>query len=149
MTHTLTKLFLAAVLAVPFAASADHDDDDDDDDRRRPVAHLHDTECRHEHRVETPPRPPPSGEGRYELRTVQHWVEGHYEQVWVPERCRYKRNGQMKCRSGFYEERYVPGRYESVQQWVWVPAPVRRYDLPPRPPRPVYSHADFGVHFGG
>lgn len=147
MTNTLTKLFLAAVLAVPFAASADRDEDGGDH-RRQPSAHLHDSECRHQHRVEPPPRPPPSREGRYELRTVQQWVEGRHEQVWVPERCRYERNGRVKCRSGFYEERYVPGRYESFEQWVWVPAPVRRYDLPPRPPRPVYSQAHLGVHFG-
>lgn len=146
MTSTLSKLFLAAVLAVPFTASADHDEDDyDDDDRRRAPAHVHGGACRHEHRVDAPP-PPPRREGRYELRTVQHWVEGRYERVWVPEVCKHKRNGRVKCQRGFYEQRYLPGHYATVEQWVWVAAPVRRYGLPPPPPRPVRAH--IGVHFG-
>lgn len=72
----------------------------------------------------TVPQPPPRQNGRYELQTQQRWVEGYYEQVWVPEQCRYKPGRHVtKCRGGYYEQQWVPGRYETVQEWVWVPAP--------------------------
>jgi hypothetical protein len=66
--------------------------------------------------------------GRYELRTVQKWVAGRYEQVWVPQDCSDRsRRYIMKCQEGRYEQRWVPGHYEKVQEWVWVPAPRRGY----------------------
>ncbi|MFP2928050.1 hypothetical protein ACLESO_23185 [Pyxidicoccus sp. 3LG] len=70
------------------------------------------------------PRPPPQARGRYEMQTVNRWVEGRNERVWVPEVCqeRYNRRSRVtKCTGGYYENRWVPGRYEQVQEWVWVP----------------------------
>jgi hypothetical protein len=68
--------------------------------------------------------PPPNQNGRYELRMVKKWVEGRYEQVWVPEDCRGgSRRYVRKCEGGHYAQKWVPGRYEQLEQWVWVPAP--------------------------
>jgi hypothetical protein len=66
--------------------------------------------------------------GRYERQTVQRFVQGRYEQVWVPEQCSmrerqrgwWKQAGQV-CVPAHYDQRWVPGHSESVQQWVWVP----------------------------
>lgn len=69
------------------------------------------------------PRPPGHERGRYELQTVQRWVPGHYEQVWVPEQCRTGHWGRTRCRPGYSEQQWVPGRYEQAQQWVWVRTP--------------------------
>ncbi|ABF91255.1 hypothetical protein MXAN_6880 [Myxococcus xanthus DK 1622] len=69
------------------------------------------------------PLPPPHARGRYELQTVNRWVQGRYEQVWVPEVCRERNNRRSRvtrCTGGFYEQRWVPARYEPVQEWVWV-----------------------------
>ncbi len=96
----------------------------DNDDSRRygraPIqVHVHTGACRHGEQ----PRPPQNQQGRYELKIVQQWVPGRYEQVWVPEQCHYKpRRGVTKCRGGYYEQRWVEGRYENVEQWVWVPS---------------------------
>ncbi|SEU37537.1 hypothetical protein [Stigmatella erecta] len=76
------------------------------------------------------PRPSrPSGqEGRYELQTVQVWSQGRYEQVWVPEQCHSRpRRGVKHCEGGYYQQQWVPGRYETVEKWVWVPARYHRY----------------------
>lgn len=82
--------------------------------------HMHSDSCRHS----PAPLPPPQARGRYELQTVSRYVEGGVERVWVPEVCkeRYRRHARItKCTGGYYEERRVPGRYEQVQEWVWVP----------------------------
>src|SRR5262245_32548411 len=36
--------------------------------------------------------------GRYEQRTVQRWVPGQYQQVWVPEQCttRFRQRGYWR-----------------------------------------------------
>lgn len=70
----------------------------------------------------TPPAPPARQNGRYELRQVQKWVAGHYDQVWVGEDCRDgSRRYIKKCEPGHYEQRWVPGHSERVEEWVWVP----------------------------
>ncbi|GHG80104.1 hypothetical protein [Comamonas sp. JC664] len=69
------------------------------------------------------PRPPAHARGRYELQTVNRYVEGRYERVWVPEVCSERNNRRSRvtrCTGGFYEQRWVPARYEPVQEWVWV-----------------------------
>jgi hypothetical protein len=72
------------------------------------------------------PAPPSHQNGRYELRQVQKWVEGRYDQVWVAQDCREgSRRYIKKCEPGRYEQRWVPGHYEQVEEWVWVPAPRR------------------------
>lgn len=104
----------------------DYRDDRRDDDRRDRrgggviQVHVHGDSCHHG----PAPLPPPRARGRYELQTVSRYVEGGVERVWVPEVCkeRYRRNARItKCTGGYYEERRVPGRYEQVQEWVWVP----------------------------
>jgi hypothetical protein len=86
--------------------------------------HVHTSRCNH-----TPqPAPPQNQHGRYELKLVQKWVPGYYQQVWVPEDCKYHpRRNVKKCRGGYYEQQWVPGRYETVEQWVWVPMEYRRH----------------------
>lgn len=66
--------------------------------------------------------------GRYEQRVVQRWVEGRYEQVWVPEQCfqgerqrGWWRQAGTYCVPAHYDQRWVPGHYQQVTQWVWVP----------------------------
>ncbi len=65
--------------------------------------------------------------GRWELQTFNRWVEGRYDQVWVPEQCQNIPNRwrpfapRVVCQPAHYESRWIPGRYEQVQQWVWVP----------------------------
>lgn len=95
---------------------------------RAPVqVHVHTGACRHGPQ----PTPPQQQQGRYELRTVQQWVPGRYEQVWVPEQCHYKpRRGVTKCRGGYYDQRWVEGHYENVEQWVWVPSRWHRNSGP-------------------
>ncbi|WP_224247319.1 hypothetical protein [Hyalangium gracile] len=69
------------------------------------------------------PPAPRKEQGRYELKRVQQWVPGRYEQVWVKKDCRFVAPG-YSC-PGNYERQWVPGHYETVEQWVWVPAPRR------------------------
>jgi len=89
--------------------------------------HVHTGACRHGPQ----PTPPQHQQGRYELRTVQQWVPGRYEQVWVPQQCNYKpRRGVTKCRGGYYDQRWVEGRYQAVEQWVWVPSRWHRNSGP-------------------
>jgi hypothetical protein len=100
---------------------------DDDDGRRHHRApiqvHIHTSHCNHGPR----PVPPRNEHGRYELKLVQKWIPGRYEQVWVPRECKHKpRRNVTKCWGGYYEQQWVPGRYETVEEWVWVPAPWHR-----------------------
>lgn len=95
--------------------------DDRRDDRRggHVEVHVHGDSCRHG----PAPLPPPQARGRYELQTVNRYVDGRYDRVWVPEVCqeRYRRRGRVtKCTGGYYEQQWVPGHYEAVQEWVWV-----------------------------
>lgn len=105
----------------------DYDDRDDRRDDRRGhgggngyvEVHVHGSACNHG----PAPLPPPKARGRYELQTVNRYVEGRHERVWVPEVCkeRQRRHSRVtKCRGGYYEDRWVPARYEQVQEWVWV-----------------------------
>ncbi|MFP2962212.1 hypothetical protein ACLEPN_31635 [Myxococcus sp. 1LA] len=69
------------------------------------------------------PVAPRNARGRYELQTVNRWVQGRYERVWVPEVCSERGNRRARvtrCTGGFYEQRWIPARYEPVQEWVWV-----------------------------
>lgn len=64
--------------------------------------------------------------GEYVTQPVQQWVPGHYETVYVPF-CPGNRFGFVRCHGGRSESRWVPGYYATVQQSVWVPAPVRTF----------------------
>ncbi len=112
LKSNLLSLSLLASALTPAAALADHDA------RPRVEVHVHDASCGH-----VPPGQP-TRHGRYELRTVRKWVDGYWTQVWVPERCKVKEHHhwrKVKCKGGHYDRRWVPGRYETVQEWVWVP----------------------------
>lgn len=86
--------------------------------------HVHGSGCHHDD--DLPPAPPsgvPQQSGRYELRAVSQWVPGYYEQVFVPGQCYTKQKKwrtRTVCTEGHYEDRWVEGRYEQTQQWVWV-----------------------------
>lgn len=93
--------------------------------------HVHDSSCHHD---APPPQgvpvvvntPPPQPSGHYELRTVNQYVPGRYDQVWVPGSCIEKRHGRWGhkvkqiCNAGYYSQRWIPERYEQIQKWVWV-----------------------------
>ena len=69
-----------------------------------------------------PGSPPPDqnwGQGRYELQTVQTWVAGQEQEVWVPAQCRQQLRFQH-CTGGYYRTVATPGRYETHREWVWV-----------------------------
>lgn len=70
------------------------------------------------------PPAPRNQQGRYELKRVQQFIPGRYEQVWVKQECRFIRRGDT-CPAGYYDQKWVPGHYETVEQWVWVPAQQR------------------------
>jgi hypothetical protein len=101
---------------------------DHDREYGRPVyGHTHGSDCYHG----AQPVAPQNQQGRYELRLVQQWVPGRYEQVWVPQDCRYKpRWGTTKCRGGYYDQRWVEGHYQTAEQWVWVPSRWNRNSGP-------------------
>lgn len=143
----VSTLFALGALA-PGMALADHDDDDDG--RRGGIrfgAHVHSSSCNHG----PAPAGRPSQAGQYELQTVKQWVPGRQEQVWVPERCveKHKRHGrQIKCKGGYYDQRWIAGYYTTTEQWVWVPAyHHHRRQAPPAPP--AYSGHDDGHSHGG
>jgi hypothetical protein len=114
--RTLLSLALAALCFAPAAAFADG---------------------RFGHRATSPqvhvPPPPPvdsRAHGRYELRPVSQWVEGHWMQSWVPEQCvRMGRRGRLKCTPAHHTRQWVPGHYQQVEQWVWVPHPGPRFQV--------------------
>jgi hypothetical protein len=131
LRHGLFTLALSALLLAPVAAQADDSQWGRHD--ASPVGqpsqggqHLHTGGCYHPAPTPPPAHPPrshrPRQSGGYELQTVQKFVPGHYEQVWVEQNCRYRpRRNVTKCEGGHYEQRWVEGYYQSVQEWVWVP----------------------------
>ncbi len=130
LARTLVHLTAGAMLLTSTAALArDNDHRRHDDRREHRYEHHHGPGCGHAH-YNVPPAPPVDSRrhGRYELRTISQWVEGRWEQEWVPGRCvtKEKRHGTVtKCKDGRYERRWVPGYYEQLQQWVWVPHGAR------------------------
>ena len=84
--------------------------------------------------------------GHYETRSVQTWVPGYYESVYVPI-CRTGWRGQTRCHSGYSQQVFRPGHYENTSQQVWVadtyyaptPPPVYQYQAP-APPPVYYRH---------
>ena len=121
----LSLAMLVGTVAAPTTALA-HDKRPCDDNRNaHPVAYRP---------VPPPPMPArgvPTQAGRYELRNVSRWVPGEWQQVWVNEVCTQRFTGwrhhhrQTVCEPGHYENKFVSGRYEQQQDWVWVPATYR------------------------
>jgi hypothetical protein len=112
LKHTLLTFITGALLMAPVAAFADHDDD------RSEGTHRHGPACNH---GPAPLPPPHVDRGRYEIRLVRTWVEGTSVRDWVPERCVHKPHGRIKCKGGHYVDRWVPGHFEQIEKWVWVP----------------------------
>lgn len=132
-------LNLAVTLAVlaPSAALAG-------DFHRRAVA-VASTPVGFELRVGQPAPGIPRNSGHYELRPVNRWVEGRYEEYYVAGRCevrrhhRHPRHARRYCTEGYLAQRWVPGHYVQASEYVWVPhAPVYQ--------RPVVS---FGFNTAG
>jgi hypothetical protein len=133
LQHGLFTLALSVLLLAPVAARAD-DSRWGGQHEATPVGqdshaeqHFHTGGCYHPAPTPPPAQPPrsewPRQSGRYELQTVNKWVPGRYEQVWVEQSCKYKpRRNVTKCHGGYYDQRWVDGYYQTVQEWVWVPA---------------------------
>ena len=92
----------------------------------------------------------PAGQhGNYELRNTQRFVAGHYENVTVQE-CREKRHGWRRdtiCRP-VVRSQWVPGSYQTVQEWVWVPShrPQQYSQYPGHRPPPPTNQGRVGFH---
>lgn len=157
-TNRILSLTAAVLTLVPAAAFANNGVQYDVNGRYDGAGielgiHLHTSNCRHD----APPPPPPRAEpqGRYEIRTVQKWIPGYQEKVWVAEQCttvtkhkdkhgkhkgKGKKHGHYKhetvtrtvCEPGHYATRWVEGRHVNEEQWVWV-----SYSPPHHPSRPV------------
>ena len=120
LKHGVLTLILGATTLLPLGARAEHDDDRRGGRPRGSIeVHVHSDRCEHQH-----------GEGRYELQRTQRWVPGYHQKVWVPEVCheKHRRHGhghkhghKVVCQGGYYEQRWVEGRYETVEEWVRVP----------------------------
>lgn len=123
-TRSIVTVAVAAALLLPAAAFADRDRRHR---RHHGHEHHHHASCGHVDYRNRPLPPPPPGSstahGRYELQTVQRWVDGYWAEQWVPEQCvtRGRHHKRVKCTPGYYTRQWVPGRYETVQEWVWVP----------------------------
>ena len=91
MNRTLLAL---AVMAVALGAAAARADDCEDQAPRAP-------------------------QGEYQLQTVQTWVPGTQQQVYVPPgpECY---NDRFRLCTGAYQTVVTQGHYENRQQWVWV-----------------------------
>ncbi len=150
MKTNLIALAVAATTLTSFAAFAD--DWDDDDDREGEVnlaVGWNEPPCDHE------AAPAPRADGRYELRNSQRWVAERYEQVTV-QQCVEKHHGgwkhhftQQVCYP-MTQTRLVPGYYQTVQEWVFVPAPPppQQYSRFPSQRPPLYGQGRIGIRFG-
>lgn len=130
MKTTLLKVTLAVTALLGTAALAD-------------PWHQHGNQgCNAPH-----PAVAPAPQGRYEQRPVQRWVEGSWQQVYVAERCTVtngrrhhgRGHGQWQrttCSPARWDNRWVPGHYETVTETVWVPyvAPVQQPVIYAPPP---------------
>ncbi len=127
------KTLVGAALSlslVPFAAQAEHEYSPVNQQYQQAYqAPGYQTSQQAEPCPAEPPRGFKRHQGRYEVRSVQRWVEGRYQQVWVPEQCsmRERQRGWVRqtgyvCVPAHYDRRWVPAHYETAQQWVWVPS---------------------------
>lgn len=96
------------------------------------------------HPAGAPLQPPArqQAQGRWELRTVNHWVPATEQTVWVPGYCApgHRHHQHRRCVPGYSERRVTPGYTQARQEWVWVAAP-------PYPHRPMHRPA-VAVTFG-
>lgn len=137
-----TNLIAAAVAAATLTSFAAFADDCDHDDG------FHSTVAFTTHAAM--PVSPAGHAGRYELRDTQQFVPAHYEQVTV-QQCRESRHGWRRNTRCFpvTESRYVPGAYQTVQEWVWVPSyRPQQYSQYPGHRPPMGGQARIGFRFG-
>ena len=140
MKTNLIGLAVAATALTSFAAFADHDD--------------WEPGCDHEASAVNVPAPAPRADGRYELRTTQRWVPERYEEVTV-QQCReshgWNRHFRRQVCYPVTQTRLVPGSYQTVQEWVWVPAwpqQQQQYSQYPAGRPPMFGQGRVGVRFG-
>lgn len=158
MNRTLMGLL---AVAVTVGATAAHADDFRGRHRHRGPGHQARPVLQHD----SGPRPTvaPAGTsfayGQYQLQSVQRWVPGQPQQVWVPGQCHGRFN--QRCTPGHYRWVTTAGRYETTQQWVWVPSsyPQPQYGYGAQGYGTTgatygatysdgYGHAQVGVHVG-
>lgn len=77
---------------------------------------------RYEHAMPRPSYGPRFGvrvgpSGRYEMRAVDRWVPGGWQQQLVPGAC----DAYGNCGGGGYQQVWVPGHTVRTQEYVWVP----------------------------
>lgn len=155
MKTNLLGLAVAAATLTSFAAFADDWDDDDGVSVSIGWAHpshADDMPCTCGTHEAAPVEA--QDNGRYELRDTQKWIPARYEQV-VVQQCVEKRHhghrNHWKSQRCFpvTQTRTVPGYYENVQEWVWVPTYPQhpQYSTVPshNPPR---AQARVGFRFG-
>lgn len=124
--NRIIGLILGAALFAPAAAFArDHGHRGDHERRERHERYesRHDRYDRHwEYRdYRRVPPPPPNARGSYQWQTVSTWVDGGWDQQYVPAGCEIRPfTGRQRCWEAHYDRRWVPGHYENIQQWVWV-----------------------------
>ncbi len=153
MKTNLIGLAVSAMALTSFSAFADHDDDDGvevsvgwDDPNPAP--------CDHDASPVIAPQPAARADGRYELRQTQNWIPARYEQVTV-QQCREHHHGgwHHEGREHCYpvtETRLIPGYYQTVQQWVWVPIypQYQQYSQYPGHRPPMFGQGRVGFRFG-
>ena len=98
------------------------------------------------------PAPAPAPNGRYELQNAQRWIPERYEQVTVQE-CHQRRHGhwglQVTQCFPVTQRRVVPGYYQTVQEWVWVPNPPQYQQYSQYPQRgPGSGQGRIGFRIG-
>jgi hypothetical protein len=150
MKTNLIGLAVAATALTSFSAFAN----DWDDGRVHVSVGVGQPPCDDAHAAAPVVLPAPAARpgGRYELRDTQRWIPERYEQVTVQE-CRQPRHGNWNRHAKHCwpvtTTRLVPGYYQTVQEWVWVPhyPHHRQYSQYPSQP-PPRAQARIGFRFG-
>ena len=156
MKTNLIGLALAAVSLTSFAAFADDWDDDDGNDNgvQVSVGWNQNAPCDYDHEavpVFINQAPPPRADGRYEQRSSQRWIPARYEQVTVQQCVEHHRHGGWKQNRSetqcfpVTQTRLVPGYYQTVQEWVFVPypPPPQQYSQYPGHRPPMFGQVGF------
>ena len=139
MKPFFTAACFAALFAAPSIARADHGPEIGLSVSPGGVSvHVHSSFCGH-HDHHGRPAPAPRvvhhhrPAGQYVLRAVDVWVPPQRVEQVVGQQCRTHggKHRKVKCKGGYVESSWIPGHYETQEQWVWVDAT----------PRPRYARA--------
>ena len=137
-----THLMAVAVAAMTLTSAAAFADDCDHDGQ----GSFHAAVAFNSH----PTPPPATYDGHYELQSRQQFIAGHMES-YTTQQCRESRHGwrrQTQCWP-VTQTRWVPGSYQTVQEWVFVrnAAPPRQeYSRYPGHRPPMYGQGRAGFH---